>query len=133
MFFCNLTKLLLSVECGIIHNNYGMSRQFFHKKLFKPHFKQLAIHSTVILERRENLFTHLCSHNANPAVFSARYMSDDLFATPCITMFSAKVGINPCFVNIDNLVFWNFSNRGKIQGYFFRGLFFVSLYLFLRV
>lgn len=57
-------------------------------------FKQKAVHCTIILQRRDNAFTHLRSNNADTVVFSAAYIADDFFPSFGVTMRTAQICIN---------------------------------------
>lgn len=121
------------MEAGIIHDYSGRRRKIRDKQMFKPIFKELAIHSPIVLKGRYNAFCHLSRYYAYTLIFFARYAPDDRFTFLGISMFSMYKSINTSFVNVGNFICGNITYFSEISTNLLRTLLLKAFYLFLRV
>ena len=125
--------LLLSMKCCIVHNEYSIFTCIRDQTRVKPLFEKLAIHCSVIHQRRYGCTILKPGNNRFTCIFFARNTTDNCLANFCITMLPTIVFIYTCFIYINNIFWINITNFLLVSFYFCGVLLFISEDFFLKV
>ena len=95
------------MERSVIHHDYTAFIQSFKEMVDEPIFKKRAVHSAIILHRRNDLTIHPGRNYPAPFVFPTTDTIQYFFTPGCIAVFPVQVRVYTTLVHV---------------GYLFRGI-----------